>query len=207
MRTHRNSAYDVKADIVGEEVVQRRASRGRPPKDAPPPETCVEWRVEVGFEFNRARAEVLAAEYDIGVIVTNIPFATEDRDNVRHGATTATVLRLYLDQYKVEHTYRLMKSGMGVDSVYVRTPKRADALLFVVAISTLISSIIDALLRRSGACPYPTVKRAAEEIQHVSFVFHRSTGDITVVGPEGSADRVFAYIDGIGLDPSVLFEK
>lgn len=77
----------------------------------------------------------------------------------------------------------------------------------VVAIATLISSIIDAFLCRSGTCPFPTVKRAAGEIQHVSFVFHRSTADITVVGPEGSAYRVFAYIDGIGLDPPVLFEK
>lgn len=71
------------------------------------------------FEFDEARAAVLASERDTGVIVTNIPFATEDRDIVRHGATAATILRLYLDRYKVEHTYRLMKSGMGVDSVYV----------------------------------------------------------------------------------------
>lgn len=207
MREHRGSAYDVFTDIVGTEVVERRAFRGRPPKDAPSPGTHTEWRVSVRFEFNEARAVTLASEHDIGVIVTNIPFATEDRDIIRHGATAGTVLRLYLDQYKVEHTYRLMKSGMGVDSVYVRTPKRADALLFVVAIATLVSSIIDALLRRSGTCPFPTVKKAAEAIQHVSFEFHRDTGDITVVGPEGSADRVFAYIDGIGLDPSVLFER
>ena len=53
--------------------------------------------------------------------------------------------------------------------------------------------------------PFP-VKRATEGIQHVSFVFHRSTDDITVVGPEGSANHVFAHINGIGLDPSVLFE-
>lgn len=154
------------------------------------------------FEFDEARAAVLASERDTGVIVTNIPFATEDRDIVRHGATAATILRLYLDRYKVEHTYRLMKSGMGVDSVYVRTPKRADALLFAITIATLASDIIDALLRRSGTCPFPTVKKAAEAIQHVSFEFRRDTGDIMVIGPEGSADRVFVYIDGIGLDPS-----
>lgn len=207
MRTHRDSAYDVFADIVATEVVRKRASRGRPSKDAPPPETFTEWTIETRFEFNRSRAEFLVAEHDLGVIVTNIPFANEDEGNVRHGATTSTVLRLYLDQYKVEHTYRLMKSGMGVDSVYVRTPKRADALLFVVAVATLVSSIIDALLAKSRDCPYRTVKKAAEAIQHASFEFHRDTGDITVTGPAGSVDRVFAYIDGIGLDPSHLFEK
>lgn len=207
MGSHRDSAYDVIADIVGKDVVQKRASRGRPPKDTPPPEARTEWNIDVRFEFNEARAEALAAEHDLGVLVTNIPFVTEDRDIVRHGATTSTILRLYLDQFKVEHTYRLMKSGMGVDSVYVRTPQRADALLFVVAVATLISSIIDALLRRNGSCPFPTVRKAAEAIQHVMFEFHRDTGDVTVAGPEGSADRVFAYIDGIGVDPSVLLDK
>ena len=102
------------------------------------------------FEFDEARAAILASERDTGVIVTNIPFATEDRDIVRHGATAATILRLYLDRYKVEYTYRLMKSGMGVDSVYVRTPERAGALLFAITIATLVSGIIDALLGAAG---------------------------------------------------------
>lgn len=207
MRSHRDSAYDAVADIVGRNVVQRRASRGRPPKDTSPPETRTEWSIDVRFEFNEAKALALAAEHDLGMLVTNIPFATEDCDIIRHGATTSTILRLYLDQYKVEHTYRLMKSGIWVDSVYVRTPQRADALLFVVAIATLISCIIDALLRRSGNCPFPTVKKAAEAIQHVMFEFRRDTDGIVVAGPEGSAERVFAYIDGIGVDPSVLLDK
>ena len=83
-----------------------------------------------------------------------------DRDQhpVRHGgsrhrearATAGTVLRLYLDRYKVEHTCRLMKSGMGVDSVYVRTPERAGALLLAITIATLVSGIIDALLGAAG---------------------------------------------------------
>lgn len=206
LTTHRNSAYNMKGGHSRRGIVLRRASAERPPQDVPLPEIRTEWRVEVGFEFNRVRAEILVAEHNFGAIVTNILFATENRENVRHGATAATVLGLYLDQYKVEYTYCLMKSGMGVDSVYVRSPKRADTLLFVVAIATLISSIIHALLRRSGTCPFPTVKMAAEKFQHVLFVFYRSTGDFTVVGPEGSADLVFAYIDGIGSDTSVLFE-
>lgn len=153
------------------------------------------------------RAEALAAEHDLGVLATNIPFATEDCEIVRHEATASTVLGLYLDQYKVEYTYRLMKSAMGVDSLYVRTPQRSDALLSVVAVATLISGIIDELLRRNGSSSFPTVKKVAEAIQHVMFEFHRDTGEVTVAEPEGSADRVFAYTDGIGLDPSVLLDR
>ena len=91
--------------------------------------------------------------------------------------------------------------------MYVRTPRRADALLFTVAVATLISSIIDALLRRSGSCPFPTVRKAAEAIQHVMFEIYRDTSQVTVARLEGSADRVFAYIDEIGVNPSVLLDK
>lgn len=41
-------------------------------------------------------------------------------------------------------------NGMGVDSVYVRTPERAGALLFAITIATLVSGIIDALLGAAG---------------------------------------------------------
>lgn len=39
MKEHRGSAYDVFPDIVGMEVVERRPSAGRPPKDASSSET------------------------------------------------------------------------------------------------------------------------------------------------------------------------
>ena len=95
----------------------------------------------------------------MGAIVTNILVATEDCNIIKHGTTTGTVLRIYLDQYKVEHTNRLMKSGMDVDSAYVRTLRRTDILLFVVVIVTMVFSIIDALFQRSGTCLFPTVKK------------------------------------------------
>ena len=151
--------------------------------------------------------EISFRKISLGHLEMKFPFDNLDQEVTESENRLVLKTQLSNSRYKVEHTYRLMKSGMGVDSVYVRTSKRADALLFVVAIATLVSSIIDALLRRHGTCPYPTAKKAAETVQHVMFTFHRDRGEITVVGPEGSANRVFAYIDGIGLDPSILFEK
>lgn len=207
LKAHRKSAYDAKYSIVGHEKTLRRPTPGRPRKDESPPETVVKWKVVVDLEFNEERARELAEEHDISVIVTNLPFSTEDAPNIRQGATTETVLRLYLDQYKVEHTYRLMKSGMGVDSVYVRTPSRANALLFVVAIATLVSSVIDALLKRSGRSRFATVKQASQAVMNSSFEICRETDEAQVTGAEGSVDLVFDYLDGIGLDPSVLFDR
>jgi len=205
MKEHKNSAYAVTADIVGTEVIIPKKGRGRYPKGYVP-ETEVRWSVNVSMSFDAERAKELAGSRCMSVIVTNLPAASADAGNIRYGATTDTVLRLYLDQYKVEHTYRLMKSGMGVDSVYVRTPSRANALLFVVAIATLVSSMMDAILRRNGKGRQKTVKQICTEIQSASVEYYRSENSISVFGSDRCEDRVFEFMDAIGLDPSHLLE-
>lgn len=64
-----------------------------------------------------------------------------------------TILILYLDQYKVKHMFRLIKSGMSMNSIrpYAHVCSRA---LLVVAIATRVSSTIDALLRRYRTNPH-----------------------------------------------------
>ena len=70
--------------------------------------------------------------------MTNIRFRTENSDIVCHCTAAAEILGLYLDQYKVGYTYRLMdRQRFGVRP----HARDADKLLFVVAIATLISSI------------------------------------------------------------------
>lgn len=199
---HVNSAYIVTGTPVCIEETVRRETRGRPSKDSAEPDTKVSWKVDVSMRFDLERAKTIAQAYDVSVIVTNLPFATEDSDNVRHGATTDTVLRLYLDQYKVEHTYRLLKSGMGVDSVYVHTPSRANALLFVVSIATLVSSIMDALMRRNG--DRRTVKQICRALQNATVIYERMHDRLTVGGPDGSMDDLLSHLAVFDTDPSLL---
>jgi transposase len=206
MRTHKDSAYTVTGRTVRNEENVRRETRGRPPKGSETPEKKISWKIDVTMKFDKEKASELADAHALSVIVTDLPRASEDAENVRHGATTDTVLRLYLDQYKVEHTYRLMKSGMGVDSVYVRTPSRANALLFVVAIATLVSSILDALLRRNRKGRRRTVGQVCGDIQNAILEYHRGMDALSVLGTEETEDAVFSYLDAIGMDPSLLFE-
>ena len=199
---HKGSAYVISGTPVAIEETVRRETRGRPPKGTEAPAVKVSWKIEVSMRFDRELAENIAKAYDVSVIVTNLPFAAEDAENVRHGAATDTVLRLYLDQYKVEHTYRLMRSGMGVDSVYVHTPSRANALLFVIAIATLISSIMDALMRRNG---HPrTVKKICSDLQNAAVIYDRGNDRLTVGGPNGSMSDLFFCLGVFDTDPSLL---
>lgn len=206
VKKHKGSAYIVTGTSVKTEEPLRREARGRPPKGSETPGTKVSWKIEVSMRFDEERAKDLADERAISVIVTNLPFASEDADNVRHGATTDTVLRLYLDQFKAEHTYRLMKSGMGVDSVYVHTPSRANALLFVISVATLVSGIMDAMIRRSGEGRQKTVRQVCIEIQSTILEYVRGEDAMRILGPKGSADAVLSYLDKIDMDPSHLLE-
>ena len=205
MKEHVNSAYIVTGRTVRIDEIIRRKTRGRPPKGSAEPETKEKWKVETSMIFDKNRAVGLANVHGMSVIVTNLRFVTEDAENIRHGATSDTVLRLYLDQHKVEKTYRLMKSGMGVDSVYVHTPSRANALLFVVAIATLVSSIMDALIKRSGNGRQKTVKQVCTEIQSASFIYHRNEERMSVMGPKGSAAEVSSFVRILELAPSDMF--
>ncbi|MFA6804296.1 MAG: IS1634 family transposase [Candidatus Methanomethylophilaceae archaeon] len=199
---HKGSAYVIGGTPVAIEEIVRRETRGRPPKGSEAPGSKVSWKIDISMRFDRELAENIAKAYDVSVIVTNLPFATEDAENVRHGATTDTVLKLYLDQYKVEHTYRLMKSGMGVDSVYVHTPSRANALLFVISIATLISSIMDALMRRNG---HPrTVRKICSDLQNAAVIYDRCNDRLTVGGPNGSMDDLFFCLGVFDTAPSLL---
>ena len=70
--------------------------------------------------------------------------------NVRRGATADTVLLSYLDQYQVEHAFRLMKDGMGIDRVYIHRPSRENAMRFVISLATMVSDIVTHVLKENG---------------------------------------------------------
>lgn len=205
MAMHKDSAYIVKETSARIETPERRPTRGRSAADSPPPGTITEWRIDIDAVFDESLAAELAKRRDISVIITDLPFAAEDAGDLRDGATANKVLRLYLDQYKVEHTYRLMKSGMGVDIVYVQTPSRVNALLFVIGIATLVSSIMDAVLRKNG-CRYGTVKQACRDLQYMMLEYRRDEEAVSFIGCEGSGEKAFDYLDGIGLDPSTILD-
>ena len=206
MKKHVNSAYIVSGCPVRIAETVRRNVRGRPPKGSPEQETKVTWKIDVSMEFDEQRATELAHRRGISVIVTNLPRTSEDSGNPRNGATADAVLQLYLDQYKVEHSFRLMKSDMGVSPVFVKMPSRANALLFVVAIATLVSNIIDALIRRSGEGRLKTMKQFYAEMQNTSVEYHRDGNEMSLVGAKESTNAVCSCMDVLGIDLSSLLE-
>ena len=65
------------------------------------------------------------------VLVTDIPCTESDRRCYRDGMTADGIIRLYREEYRVEHCIRFTKSGVGIDQVFLQTPSRERAMMFV----------------------------------------------------------------------------
>ena len=152
-----------------------------------------------------ARLDELSEAGGTNVLVTNLPRRYTDADNVRDGASAQTVLRLYLNEYKVEHTYRLMKSGLGVDRVFFRTPSRENAMMFVVGIATLIENIIDAMNRRNG--DRDTFRTVIDQFECVIVRYDRSDDSMDFEGPDERVEQLFRYLDTMRTDPVLLLSR
>ena len=85
------------------------------------------------------------------VLITNLPRPEKEEDesdNIRESAFPETVLKLYLEQYKQEHVFSLLKGKVGLAQIFVSKPERANAMMFVLGLAALIRNIIDGRFSR-----------------------------------------------------------
>jgi len=149
MYEHVDSAYSVTGTVGPVEIDMGYGHRGRPRKGELPRKKT-EYRVAVTMEFDEERAKALTQDRGVRVLITNLPRANHDADNIRFGVTADTVLKAYLDQYRIEHAFRLMKDGMGIDRVYIHRPSRENAMMFVISMATMVSDIVTHVLKENG---------------------------------------------------------
>ena len=146
---HTDSAYIPHCKIVPMDMNKGYGHRGRPRKGEKPI-IKTEYKVDVELEFDESVAKRMSKERSVRVLVTNLPRSDVDRDNLRDGATVDAVLLSYLDQYRIEHAFRLMKDGMRIGRVYIHRPSRENAMSFVCSLATMIVDVMDHVLKRNG---------------------------------------------------------
>ena len=202
-RIKKKGPYSAIAEYVPFETYDRTRRKGRPPKGEEP-ERRTEWRIMPTLTVDSAKLESMAEEGGMTVLVTNLPRAQRDAENLRQGSTAESILRLYLDQYKIEHTCRLM-NGLGVDRMFLHTPSRENAMMFVIGIATLICDIIDALRRRQGADQRSaTFKTVTEELVGTQVRYDRGTDSLDIEGPPERADQLASILELTSTDPGLL---
>jgi transposase len=197
------TAYDLTAGVVPYEVAQKRPERGRPRKGSDVPEMVTKYKVEASWEFNRDLAERMGEDRGTQVLVTNLPGPGGAGGGLRDGADAETVMMTYLNEYKVEHTYRLMKSGLEVDSVYLHTPERENAMMFVIGIAAIISGTVDAVLGRMPGRRI-TMDRLCWKMMPVTVDYGRADDCMRIRGYEGARKELFGYLEAMDVFPGLL---
>ena len=201
LASHSDSAYGVRWSIDGVEIPLGYGHRGRPRKDEKPM-TKVEYRVNVELVFDEERAKALSQDRGVRVLVTNLPRASRDAENIRFGATADTVLRAYLDQYKVEHAFRLAKDGMKMSRVYIHRPSRENAMMFVISLGTMVSDVIGHVLKTKGIDT--TTDGIAGRWFTLMFKYDRRRDAEYFDGSVVLIDEFLDAVQALGLDPDHL---
>ena len=201
MREHTDSAYSVSGNVVPVEIDMGYGHRGRPRKGEQPLKRT-EYRVDISMEFDEERAKRLSQDRGVRVLITNLPRADEDADNVRFGATADTVLLSYLDQYRIEHAFRLMKDGMGIDRVYLHRPSRENAMMFVISVATMVSDIITHVLKEKGIGL--TMQNVSGKLYSMDLVC--GDGEEYLDGSPEHEELFMRMIGALGVDPDHLID-
>jgi len=161
---------------------------------------------------NLARKEHLAAvEEDCGCVPGSrrrIPDTDPvDGSGQRRPVTDEEILAIYDREYKVERSFALMKSGLGMNTVYVQKPSRENAMMFVICIGVLLSNIADAMFRRADTrlegTPM-TMYRLSHELQTTLVTYSRCDNSLRLMGPPEVTDRFFDYTDALRINPQYL---
>ena len=132
---------------------------------------------------------------------------TTDHPGHRRRFSDEEIVRIYGHEYKVEQSFRLMKSGLGMNSVFVQKPSRENAMMFVICIGVLLSNIADAMFRRADTrvdgMPM-TMYRLSHELQTTLVIYSRCDNSLRLMGPPEVTDRFFTYTDTLGINPQLL---
>ena len=198
---HTDSAYIPHCDIVSVEVNKGYGHRGRPRKDEKPI-IKTEYKVDVELEFDESIAKRMSKERNVRVLVTNLPRSDVDKDNLRDGATADAVLLSYLDQYLIEHAFRLMKDGMKIGRVYIHRPSRENAMSFVCSLATMMTDVIDHVLKSKGIDM--TFCRIVDELSRLDLRYDRENGEEYLSGSSDSIDLFMDVVDALGIDTDHL---
>lgn len=142
----------------------------------------------------------------IQALITNLPFSDVPSADRRRSANSDDVVDLYLEQYKAEAGFKMMKSGMDIADVYIHTPSRITAVAFVVSLATMVCKTLDGMhpgLKDPGE-PKRTVKTFADIHTNTLLKYDRRHDRLSVMGHPGATGEIFHYIEKMGIDPQLL---
>ena len=100
----------------------------------------------------------------------------------------------------------MMKSGMGIDDVYIHTPSRIQSVAFVVSLATMLANVADDILRQTkppGERKY-TVKGLSDVLMNTLLWYRRRKNSISVTGGPGDTEFFLSIFRRFNIDHELL---
>jgi len=141
---HKRALHGLQTTVVAQQIKAKRASKGRPRKDEPAPEIHTKYRIETEIVLPTEAAQQAWREREATfVLITDI------LDDQR--VSDEQILRLYKDQYEIEHRFRFLKSPYHVGPIFLHKPSRVKAFAYIMLLSLLLYSAFEYLIREQMA--------------------------------------------------------
>lgn len=140
------------------------------------------------------------------VLITNLPFSDIPSEDKRVKASADDVIDLYLEQYKAEAGFKMMKSGMDIADVYIHTPSRISAVAFVVSLATMICKALDHVLKETKPPDERrrTIKVLADMHMNTLVKYDRRHDRLSIIGNPGATQDIFGLMERLQIDPQHL---
>ena len=187
--------FKADAEVYRDEATMRRKGDGKM------------YRLRISdAKVDDGRLESAVIAHAAQVLITNLPFSDEHSEDPRAKASADDVIDLYLEQFKAEAGFKMMKSGMEIGKVYIHTPSRITAVAFVVALATMLCSVANMVLkdRKPKGERRQTVKTLADIHMNTLVWYNREKDRMTITGKPGDTKLIFGYLDRLGIDPKYM---
>ena len=199
------NAYSLIWTLFPEDTVLKRQTVGRPRKGEYA-ETVRRWKVLCKAVLDREKLEYLTDLSATEMLITNLPRleSGERAEIVRNGASSESVLDLYLDQYKQEHTFKLLKGKVGLCDVLFKKPERENAMMFVLGLAALLRNVIDLRFRQSEGRFTTCQDMIAVWIGlHIMVI----DGELEIDGPPRCEDEMLDVMRRLDLDEGMIADS
>ena len=132
--------YCVISEITYEDVI-KQARRGRPRKDGINEQQLEAVKVKANVSLNEEAIKQTLKNETKYVIATN---------DLERDFTMAELLSIYKRQSVIERKWRILKDPtLMVNAIYLKTPRRIEALMWVLSIALLIFSACEYMVRKT----------------------------------------------------------
>ena len=112
------------------------------------------------------------------------------------------MLLTYLNQYRVEHAFRLEKDGMGMSTVYIQKPSRENAMMFVISLAAMLTDVADHLFSKRGwGMTFPN---PVEKVKMPDLICDPIRRTEYLDGSDECIGLFMKAIDILGIDPDRL---